>query len=300
MATALAHQPRAYTWARFVKFTFPFVVVHLLCLLVFVVGWSPFALIVSAFVYLLRGLGITAFYHRKFAHHAFETSRPVQFIGAWLGTSAAQGGPLWWVAHHRKHHRASDQPGDTHSPLQDGFTYAHMGWLMDDSADETDFDEVADLARYPELRFLNTYSWLPIVSTAVGLFFFGFLVGRVLPWELTNGPQLLVWGFFINTVLLWHVTFGINSVCHKFGARHHETTDDSRNNALWGLLALGEGWHNNHHRFPGAARHGFRRSQIDITNRVIRLMAGFGLAWNLRPVPKRLWLGSGEPMGASS
>lgn len=276
---------------RAFKFTIPFVVFHLLCLLVIVVGFSWFALGISVLVYLARGFGITGFYHRKFSHHAYQTGRFVQFVGAWLGTSAAQGGPLWWTAHHRRHHHSSDQPGDLHSPVVDNMFIAHCGWLMRDSANETHLEDVPDLAKFPELRWLDKRPWVPIVATGVGLFLFGIFAGRVMPWTDTDGPQMLVWAFIINTVVLWHVTFAVNSVCHHWGARDHETTDDSRNNWLIGILALGEGWHNNHHRFPGTSRHGFKRSQVDFTHLVLRTMARLGLAKNLHPVPARLWLG---------
>ena len=291
VATAAVDQNRP-DLARFFKFTFPYAAVHLACLFVFVVGVSWFALAVSVVVYMLRGFGITGFYHRKFSHHAFKTGRVVQFAGAWLGTSAAQGGPLWWVAHHRRHHRVSDQEGDIHSPKVEGFGIAHHGWLTRSAADPTHMDEVADLAVYPELRWLDRNSHLPILATAFGLFFAGIAIGRIFPWSGTNGPQLVIWAFFINTVLLWHVTFAVNSVCHRWGKRHHNTSDDSRNNWVIGILGLGEGWHNNHHRFPGTSRHGFKRTQLDFTHMVLRALARMGLASDLHPVPARLWLGS--------
>jgi len=277
---------------RFLKFTFPYIAVHLSCLFVLTVGFSWFALIVSILVYLTRGIGITGFYHRKFSHHAFQTGRVVQFVGAWLGASAAQGGPLWWVAHHRRHHKVSDQQGDLHSPLVEGFGVSHHGWLARSNADPTHVKDVEDLARYPELCWLDRNAWIPILSTAFGLLFAGIAIGRLFPWTGTNGPQLVIWAFFLNTVLLWHVTFAVNSVCHRWGKRHHETTDDSRNNWLIGVMALGEGWHNNHHRFPGTSRHGFKRSQVDFTHLVIRTLARVGLARDLHPVPARLWLSS--------
>ena len=282
-----------HTLGRVLKFTIPFALFHVACLLVFVVGFSWFALGFSVLVYLARGFGITGFYHRKFSHHAFKTSRSVQFAGAWLGTSAAQGGPLWWVAHHRRHHRMSDEEGDLHSPVQENLVVAHYGWLMRESADKAHLDEVQDLAKFPELRWLDRNPWAPVLSLAVVIFALGIFLGRVIPWTGTDGPQLLVWGFVINTVWVWHVTFAVNSVCHRWGKRPHNTTDDSRNNWLIGLLALGEGWHNNHHRFPGTSRHGFRRSQLDFTHLVLRGMKRLGLAYDLHPVPARLWLGSG-------
>jgi len=191
VATAGVEQNRPVL-ARFFKFTLPYMAVHLACLFVFVVGVSWFALAVSVMVYLLRGFGITGFYHRKFSHHAFKTGRVVQFIGAWLGTSAAQGGPLWWVAHHRRHHRVSDHEGDIHSPKVEGFGIAHHGWLTRSAADPTHMEEVADLAVYPELRWLDRNSHVPILATAFGLFFAGMAIGRIFPWSGTNGPQLVI------------------------------------------------------------------------------------------------------------
>jgi stearoyl-CoA desaturase (delta-9 desaturase) len=113
---------------------------------------------------------------------------------------------------------------------------------------------------------------------------------------VTDGPQLLIWGFFISTVLLYHATFSVNSLAHRFGRRPHITTDGSTDNWLVALVTLGEGWHNNHHRFPGTARHGFRRRQIDLTHLGLRILRRLGLVWGLHPVPARLWLGSGRPL----
>ena len=280
---------------KFIALGLPFVSVHVVCLAVIWVGWSVFALSMAFAMYLVRAFGITAFYHRFFSHHAFKTSRPVQFAGAVLGSSAAQRGPLWWVAHHRRHHRISDKPGDLHSPLQRGLTMAHVGWQFEDQASPTHFDEVPDLAKFPELRFIDRHHYMAPAVLAVLLFLVGWGLGNLAP-GLTDGPELLIWGFFISTVFVYHVTFSVNSLSHRWGSRPHQTTDDSRNNWLVALLALGEGWHNNHHRFPGAARHGFRRSQIDVTHFVLRVLRRLGLVWDLRPVPSRLWLGRAAPM----
>lgn len=290
----LAERTRAAV-VRFLTSGLPFIGVHIACLAVFIVGWSVFSVAVMVAVYIGRAFGITAFYHRLFSHHAFKTSRPVQFMGALLASSAAQRGPLWWVAHHRRHHRISDQPGDLHSPLHRGMTMAHVGWQFERQASPTLIGEVEDLARFPELRFLDRHHYLAPVSLAVSIFMAGWALGHVVP-GLTNGPQLLIWGFFVSTVVLYHVTFSVNSLAHRWGRRPHSTTDDSRNNWLVAVLALGEGWHNNHHRFPGAARHGFRRSQIDVTHFVLRMMRRIGLVWDLHPVPTRLWLGRTAPM----
>lgn len=280
---------------KFIALGLPFVSVHVVCLTVVFVGWSVFAFCTAFALYLVRALGITAFYHRFFSHHAFKTSRAVQFAGALVASSAAQRGPLWWVAHHRRHHRISDKPGDLHSPLQRGLTMAHVGWQFEDQASPTHLDEVQDLAKFPELRFLDRHHYMAPVVLATAVFLLGWVVGNAVP-GLTDGPQLLIWGFFISTVVVYHVTFSVNSLSHRWGRRPHQTTDDSRNNRLVALLALGEGWHNNHHRFPGAARHGFRRSQIDVTHFFLRVMRRLGLVWDLRPVPPRLWLGRTAPM----
>jgi len=283
---------RTRTRKRALKFTIPFWGFHVAALGVFLVGFSWFALVFSVAMYMARGFGITGFFHRKFSHHAFKTGRVVQFAGAWLGTSAAQGGPLWWVAHHRRHHRTSDDEGDLHSPRVEGLRVAHYGWLERQSADATHLSEVEDLARFPELRWLDKRPWVPIVATGVMVMAVGIAVGRLFPATGTNGPQLLMWAFVLNTVALWHVTFAVNSVCHRWGRRSHKPPADSRNNLLIGLLALGEGWHNNHHSFPGASRHGFTRWQFDFTHLVLRTMARLGLAQELRPIPARLWLGN--------
>jgi stearoyl-CoA desaturase (Delta-9 desaturase) len=289
--TAVAPTPEATSSAtRIARFTVPFVAIHLASLLVFIVGWSPFALAFAVVIYLMRGFGITGVFHRKFSHHAYKTGRKTQFVFAWLGTMAAQGGPLWWVAHHRRHHRVSDEEADLHSPVTQGLVVAHHGWLMKGTAGPTHYQEVEDLAKFPELRWLDRFTWVPIVSLAVFTFIAGIVLGRVAPWTNTDGPQLLIWSFFIGSVVLWHVTFSINSMCHRFGKRHHETSDDSRNNWLFGILALGEGWHNNHHRFPGTSRHGFKPSQVDFTYRTLRILSRFGLVTDMHPVPDRLWL----------
>ena len=289
--TAVAPRPAATRRTRHLKFTMPFVLVHVSCLLVFFVGVSWFALAFSALVYMVRGVGITGFYHRKLSHHAFKTSRTVQFIGAWCGTMAAQGGPLWWVAHHRRHHHTSDLEGDLHSPTVHNLRTAHYGWLMEPSADPTHLDDVQDLAKYPELRWLDNNAAVPLLALAVSTWLAGILFGRVMPWTNTDGPQLMVWSFLIGTVAIWHATFAINSFCHRFGKHPHDTADASTNNWLFGILALGEGWHNNHHTFPGSARQGYSRAQVDFTHGVIRMLERLKLAGDLHPVPDRLWLG---------
>jgi stearoyl-CoA desaturase (delta-9 desaturase) len=237
--------PDAVDWLR----VLPFIGLHIACLGVIWVGVSWFAVAVAAALYALRMFAITGFYHRYFSHRAFKTSRPVQFLFAALGAMSVQRGPLWWAAHHRDHHKYSDLPWDVHSPIQRGLLYAHVGWMFDNT-EATDYSKIKDLAKYPELVWLNKYWWVPPVAL-------GFAVWLTLGWS-----GLLI-GFSLSTVLLWHGTFTINSLAHVWGSRTYETTDTSRNNLFLALITCGEGWHNNHHRFPGSAAQGMRWWQVD-------------------------------------
>ncbi|MCK6458449.1 MAG: acyl-CoA desaturase [Planctomycetes bacterium] len=255
-------------WIRLI----PFLGMHALCLLVFVVGVSPGALLVALGLYLLRMFALTAFYHRYFAHRAFTTSRAMQLVFAVIGSAAAQRGPLWWAAHHRRHHRHSDTEEDAHSPLLRGFWWSHVGWFACSRNFRYDRAEVRDLTRYPELVFLDRFSVVAPLALALALYLLG-------------GAQYLVWGFFVGTVLLYHVTFLVNSLAHRFGRQTYATGDSSRNSFLLAILTMGEGWHNNHHRYPGAARQGFRWWEVDLTYYILLALEKLRLVRDLRPVP---------------
>ncbi|MDT8438739.1 MAG: acyl-CoA desaturase [Wenzhouxiangellaceae bacterium] len=267
-------------WARVV----PFVALHLACLAVLWVGVSAAAMLVAVASYLVRMFAITAFYHRYFAHRAFRASRPVQFVFALLGASATQRGPLWWAAHHRRHHKNADAELDPHTPRK-GLLWSHMGWFLSRAHFETEWRQIPDLARFPELRWLDRFDIVVPMIYAAALYALGAILERLAPGLGTTGAQMLVWGYFISTVVLIHVTLTINSLAHRFGSRRFATPDDSRNNALLALLTLGEGWHNNHHHFPGAARQGFYWWELDISYLVLRLLAVFGIVSDLKPVP---------------
>jgi stearoyl-CoA desaturase (Delta-9 desaturase) len=268
-----------------IRLGLPFVALHLGCLAVVAVGWSPIAVAVAFALYVTRAFGITAWYHRCLAHRAFRASRPVQFCGAVLGAAAAQLGPLWWAAHHRVHHRHTDRRGDPHSPRVLGTARGHVLWIFDPANRATDIERVPDLVSYPELRLLDRYPHAVPALTAAATFGLGEFLARVAPGLHTSGLQMLVWGFCVSTVVLYHVTFSVNSIGHRFGQRRYQTTDDSRNNSLLAVLALGEGWHNNHHRFPGAARQGFAWWELDLTWLGLRMLNAVGLVHDLRPVP---------------
>ena len=269
--------------------------VHLACLGVLWTGVSTTALLACLVMYVVRMFGVTAGYHRYFAHRTYKTGRAMQFALAFLATSSVQQGPLWWAAHHRHHHRHSDMPDDVHSVRQNGFWWAHVGWITSGRFAATRMESVRDLARYPELRFLNRWDVLPPVSAALLMLTLGWWLGRTMPQLGTSGMQLLVWGFFVSTTLLYHGTFTINSLAHVFGRRRFVTGDDSRNSALLALVTLGEGWHNNHHRYPASERQGFYWWEIDLTHYALVVLSWCGLVWDLRSPPEAIYAEAAKP-----
>ncbi len=264
----------------------PLMLLHAACLLVFWTGWSPAAVITAAVLYLVRMFAITGFYHRYFSHKAFRTSRFWQFIFAIMGNASVQRGPLWWAAHHRHHHRYADRPNDVHSPKQHGFWWSHIGWMTSKANFGTRRQYVKEWIRFPELVWINRFDTIIPILLAASVYAFGALLERYAPSLGTNGFQMLVWGFFISTVVLLHATLTINSLDHMVGTRRFDTDDTSRNNAALALITLGEGWHNNHHRYAVSARQGFRWWELDLTYYMLVLLSRFGMIHRLRPVPE--------------
>jgi stearoyl-CoA desaturase (delta-9 desaturase) len=263
----------------------PFLAMHLACLAVLAVGVSPVALAVAAALYALRMFALTAFYHRYFSHRTFRASRPVQLLFAVIGASSVQRGPLWWAAHHRNHHRYTETSSDPHSPTVHGFWWSHAGWFLTREGFRTDWSRIPDLAKFPELRWLDRYDTLVPIALAGGLYALGAWLQHAMPQLGTSGAQMLVWGFFVSTVVLFHATVTINSLAHRFGTRRFDTTDDSRNNPWLALLTFGEGWHNNHHFFPGTVRQGFRWWEVDLTWYGLRILSALRLVRDLKPIP---------------
>ena len=262
-------------------------VFHLACLGVFIVGFSWTALAVAFFMYVFRGMGVTIGFHRLLAHRSFKTNRFVQFVMAFAGSLAVQGGPLWWVAHHREHHAETDTEDDIHSPVTHGMWQAHMGWMMSDEAFNEKGTNSRDLHKFPEIKFLQRhYVWL-IIGQVIALYGFGVGLNAAFPDLGTSGMQLVVWGFFVSTVFTWHVTFMVNSVCHRWGSQPYDTGDASTNNVFIGILGFGEGWHNNHHFYPNSARHGLRWWQLDVSWYLIRTLEILGIVKDAK-LPKEL------------
>jgi stearoyl-CoA desaturase (delta-9 desaturase) len=261
---------RGYGWLV----SAPFFAVHIAA----VVGpiwlgwsWKGFALAIG--LYYVRMFGVTGAYHRYFSHRTYRTSRWFQFVLAVLAQTSMQKGALWWAAHHRDHHKYSDTKLDPHSWREDGFWWSHVGWILSRDTEETDFKKIGDLARFPELRWLNTYHLVPGIAYGVIL------------WLIGSWPAL-VWGCFVSTTLLWHGTFTINSFSHWFGSRRYQTTDDSKNNLLLAFVTMGEGWHNNHHYYPRSTRQGFFWWEIDMTYYVLRALSLVGLVWDIQTPPQ--------------
>ncbi len=266
--------------------TVPFAAVHVGAIAgILVLGWSWRGFVLAIALYYVRMFFITAGYHRYFSHRSFRTSRAMQLLLAIGAMTSSQKGVMWWAGHHRTHHRFSDQPGDVHSALRDGFLWSHLGWLFARKYQATSAGHVKDLAKYPELVWLDRWWWLPQTALAVALFVVG-------------GPFALVWGFFVSTSILWHGTFSINSLTHMFGTRRYATTDNSRNSLILALVTLGEGWHNNHHYYSRATRQGFFWWELDPTYAILRLMAMLGLVWDLHEPSAAVIAGAREVPGA--
>ncbi len=262
---------------------------HLACLLALFTGVNSVAVLVCVMFYFLRMFFITGFYHRYFSHKSFRASRPLTFIMAVLGCTAGQRGPLWWASHHRYHHMSSDTEADPHSP-QKNFLNSHFLWFLRKQHFFTDENRVKDWMQYPELRLLERVDWLPFLGLGLLCYGLGEFLQVNYPATGVDGLMLLVWGFFISTVLVWHGTYTINSLAHKIGTRRFNTRDDSKNSLPLALLTLGEGWHNNHHRYPGATRQGFFWWEIDISYYCLLFLSWIGLVSDLRPVPASIYL----------
>lgn len=248
----------------------PFLLIHASVLLVLTVPFSASMVAWLVGSYYLRMFGVTGGYHRYFSHRSFKLNRFWQFCLAFLAQTSGQKGALWWAAHHRDHHLYSDRKEDLHSPVHEGFWWSHLGWILSDEYDTYDPKRIADLVKYPELRWLDRLHLVPTVIYAVAIYLIG-------------GWPAFVWGYLVATVALYHGTFLINSLAHIWGSRRFPTPDESRNNFWLALVTMGEGWHNNHHHFMSSVRQGIRWWEIDLTFYVLRILSVVGIARDLRP-----------------
>jgi stearoyl-CoA desaturase (delta-9 desaturase) len=275
-------EPDRVDWVR----VMPFVFLHAGCLAAFWVGVSPVAIWTAVALYFIRMFAVTGIHHRYFSHKTYSTSRFGQFLLALFAGTTVQRGSLWWAYHHRHHHQHSDEPEDAHSPHVHGFWWSHIGWITSRRNFPTDYSKIKDLAKFPELVWLNRFDLVVPILFASSLFGAGWLMELYAPTLETTRWQMLVWGFFISTTFLFHGTGCINSMAHLMGKRRFQTDDDSRNSAILAVITLGEGWHNNHHRYQSSTRNGFYWWEIDPTYYGLKLLSYTGFIWGLKPVPQ--------------
>jgi stearoyl-CoA desaturase (Delta-9 desaturase) len=284
--------PWGERWVHFLAVTLPFVGLIAAMVLLWGYHFKTIHLVVLAVGYLLTAIGITVGYHRLFTHKSFETYAPVKFVLAVLGSMAMEGPVLQWVAQHRRHHQHSDDHDDPHSPhthgngfknMLKGIFHAHVGWVMKPDAPGLQ-RYVADLMQSRMLRWVNStfFVWagLGMLIPAVIGGLFGSPTGET--WSWMGALIGFLWGGAVRIFLVHHVTWSINSVCHIWGSQDFKSHDESRNNPVFGILALGEGWHNNHHAFPASARHGLKWWQLDISYLIIKGLEAVGLVWKVR------------------
>lgn len=240
--------------------------------------WKALALF-AALSFITGALGVCMGYHRLLTHGSFQTYRPMRWLFAWLGGMSGEGSALTWVANHRKHHAFSDKEGDPHSPRDGGF-WAHMLWFMPNHGAKYNralLERYApDLLKDRGMMFLHHTFLLWHWVVGLLMYFVGWYF-----WDAYTGASFVFWGVFMRMMYVLHVTWFVNSATHMWGYRNYQTSDDSTN--LWwvGLLAFGEGWHNNHHAYQRLARHGHRWWEVDVTYAGIWLLEKVGLAWNV-------------------
>jgi stearoyl-CoA desaturase (Delta-9 desaturase) len=231
------------------------------------VDWPDLVLLIA--LYLPITLGVTAGFHRMLTHRSFRAHPVVRAVLLICGSMAVQGAAITWAANHLKHHAFADEPGDPHSPLE-GLVHAHLGWLFGPE-DANPAVYCRHLLKDPVVLFVDRTFWVWVALSLLIPFAIGGWTG-------------LLWGGLVRMFLLHHVTWSVNSICHTFGQRAFETGDRSRNQWTVGLLALGEGWHNNHHAFPRSAVHGLDRWQLDVSAWLITTLQRVGLATNVQRI----------------
>jgi stearoyl-CoA desaturase (delta-9 desaturase) len=255
---------------------------------------SPADLGIAAVMYIVTAVGITVGFHRLLTHRSFQTSKPMEYLFAVLGSLAVQGPVIAWVADHRKHHAHTDEEGDPHSPhvghgegvagVLTGLWHAHSGWLLSTQG-RADWKRYArDLYEDSGMRTIAR-RFVPLVGASLAI---PALAGYLVSGTLAGAATGLLWGGLVRIFFVHHITWSVNSICHFLGTRRFET-DDRSTNVFWlALPSLGESWHHNHHAFPRSASHGLKGWELDPSALIITTMEKLGLAWNVvRISPER-------------
>ena len=288
LSIPLAHPPGVTAQRIVWPYAITLVLYHLLALLALIpwfFSWTGVVLLCAG-LYVFGTLGINLCFHRLLTHRGLVCPKWLEYCFAVLGVCCMQDTPAHWVATHRRHHEHSDQTDDPHSPLV-SFFWGHMGWMVIENSDVSRLEIYSryakDILRDPFYKKLEGPLYAVILLGSWVVFFlaglsFALLSGDQFSEALQFGASVLVWGVFLRTVLVWHITWSVNSIAHLFGYQNYATTDRSRNNWFVALIAMGEGWHNNHHAQPRSAKHGHRWFEIDLTYSSIWLLEKLRLA----------------------
>jgi stearoyl-CoA desaturase (delta-9 desaturase) len=242
-------------------------------------GVDPVALWLFAILYFTSVVGVEIGFHRYFSHRVFKCGPAVRFGLAAAGSIAGEGPVLYWAATHRQHHLHSDTERDPHAPIEPGlagFWHAHVGWLF-----EPQFLNIGAAA--PDL--IRDKTTLLASRLYVPIFLLGLLLPTVIGWAfagLRGAVDGLLWGGLVRVFVAHQMTWSINSLCHLYGSRPHDTADRSRNLGALAVMTLGGSWHNNHHASPRSAFNDLEWWQLDPSAWLIRLGAGLGVLWDVR------------------
>ncbi|MBX7174052.1 MAG: fatty acid desaturase [Pyrinomonadaceae bacterium] len=249
-----------------------FITIHALALTaIFSFTWTNF-IVAFILLWFSVGWGIGIGYHRLLTHRSFESPKWFEYLLAILGSLTLQKGAISWVTTHRIHHAFTEKEEDPHSPDK-GFFWSHTGWMLFGISQNYSIEVCQkysrDLLQDKFYFHFERINLVPAIIVAILLYCLG-------------GWGMLAWGVGVRTVISWHITWGINSFAHKFGSQRFKTGENSRNNAVLGILAFGEGWHNNHHAFPTSARHGLVWYELDLSYLQIKLFEKLGIVKNVK------------------
>jgi stearoyl-CoA desaturase (delta-9 desaturase) len=253
--------------------------ITLVVLWIYFDGFSWDVVLLGILFYIFSGISITAGYHRLFSHRAYDAHPIVRAFFLIFGAAAFQNSVLKWASDHRIHHSQVDTDKDPYN-INEGFFYAHMGWILLKESNSFEDRFVKDLTKDPLVRFQHKY-YFQIAG------FFGIILPTLIGW-LAFDTFLggLAVGALLKVVLLHHSTFFINSLCHYIGTTPYTDSNTAKDSWFMALLTFGEGYHNFHHYFQADYRNGIKWFQFDPTKWLIQLLSKFKLAYKLKRTPE--------------